>query len=237
MNHLDNYAGPEPTIATAQTLLRRGGHTPQGFPIYRLVRTEHVIEQVGGSWNIWDENLDVNDRGGIVTGDKGLPTQSFHRPEKVVIDVIAVQKYSHLDEHGWMLERWYPPVFFGSPESWAENVVPGSSVPLLGPFPTLGRYIEIYGAVKFEPPISFLEDFIADWEERRAGIPEDVEKHIANRVNEALEREAKRSDHALRDNYERIMDSVRPLTSTTLEAGRWRSQKFRRAGFTSHIGN
>lgn len=208
-----------------------------GFPVYRMVRSEYVLEKVGGRWNQWDADLDVDDRGGIETDHEGKPAESHHRPDRVVVEVRQVQTYSHLDEPGWILERWYPAAFFGSPAAWAENVVAGTNVPLLGPFPSEGRYLKIVGPFPLEPDLSFIEDYIASWEQRRASFPDDVEEHIRNCELAAQEREERRSEGAVQKNFERMRESVAPLSSTSLEAGRWRSRMFERAGQTAHIGN
>lgn len=209
----------------------------QGYPVYRLVRSEYVMEKVGGLWNEWNADLNVTDRGGIVTGETGAPSQSSYRPDRVVPEVREVQTYSHLDEQGWMLERWYPAAFFGSPTWWAAQVVKGTNLPKFGPYPSEGRYLAICGPMQREPSMSFLEDFISSWEERRASFPDDVEKHIRQRVRDAEIAEEKRSEHAKRENSERLAAKMEPVVSTTLEAGRWRSRQFEKAGYTSHIGN
>lgn len=247
MKHLDNYAGPEPPKRISDTLMRRWGTTDLGFPVYRLVWSENVFEQSGGIWHDWDKNLNQQDRGGIATGADGKPTQSEWKPDQVHAELRTVKKYSHLDVHGWMLQRWFPPAMFGSRESWEALVVMlpdgdgysriPSTIPLLGAYPAKGAYVEIGGPYPKMPAVGYIEDVIADREERRAQMPDDIEEHIRNEVLKAQEREERRSDIAIRENHERIMASVQPLTSTSLEAGRWRSKMFERAGHTAHIGN
>lgn len=247
MKHLDHYAGAEPSKHISDTLVRRGGKNGMGFPIYRLVDSPAVMEKVGGIWQEWDPNLNVQDRGGIESSEGGAPVESHHRPERVAAELREVPTYSHLDEPGWVLERWYPASYFGSPTAWEQNVVltpddegkltVPSNIPRLGPFPSQGRYLMIVGPFPLEPDLGFLQDYIAWWEERRASFPTDVEEHIRNCVQRAMDREEVRSEHAMRENHMRLMDSVSPLTSTSLEAGRWRSKSFEKAGMTSHIGN
>jgi hypothetical protein len=237
LDHLDNYAGPEPMRQISDALLRRGRMNALGFPIYRLVRSEFIFEKVGGRWNDWDADLNVADRGGISTGMQGEAVQTHHRPDRVAEEVREVPTYSHLDSQGWVLERWYPASYFGSPEAWGAQLLPGTKIPLLGPFPSQGRYLMLVGPFLHEPDLCFLHDFISHWEQRRASFPDDVEQHIKRRTEDAIAREEERSQRAQRENFERLRDSVKPLTSTTLEAGRWRSKQFEKAGFTSHIGN
>lgn len=192
MDHLDKYIGPEPHPHMSDVLLRRCGLNHLGFPIWRMVRSEYVVEKVGGRWSEWNDDLSVADRGGITTGDDGKPTETAYRPDRIVFDVRETQAYSHFDNHGWLLQRWYPASFFGSPQSWAESVVMDmdanghltipTNIPILGPYPSEGRYIEQYGPVDKEPSVSFIIDFIADWEARRDAFPDNVQEHIRMRV-------------------------------------------------------
>ena len=250
MKHLDNYPstpGTEPSPQLAGTLTRRGGVNPMGFPIYRLVQSELVVEKIGGAWHEWDDNLNIADRGGIESGEGGRAQKSHFSPDRVVLEVRDVPKYAHLDDQGWILERWYPASFYGSPQAWESHKVKiadvnghmtiESSVPQLGPFPAHGQYEMLTGPFTREPSISFLEDFISAWEQRRDSFPEDIEKFIRMRVEAATRKEEERAEGAFQKNYLRIKDSAKPLTSTTLEAGRWRSRMFEKSGHTSHIGN
>lgn len=201
------------------------------------MRSEFILEQVGGTWHDWDENLSIEDRGGIETAQDGTPQQSHYKVDRIVTEIRVVPTYSHLDSPGWILERWYPAPFFGSPLAWENMVVPGTSVPRLGAYPSEGRYLMQTGPFPVEPDMTFIEDFISSWEERRESFPRDVEQHIKMRVQACIDRDERESAHAMQANEDRIMASVQPITSTSLEAGRWRSARFERAGQTSHIGN
>jgi hypothetical protein len=245
--HLDHYAGREPSRVMRETLKRRGGVNAMGFPVYRMVWSENVMEQVGGLWHEWDADLTIEDRGGIEAGADGRPTLSHHRPDRVVAELRTVPTYSHLEIAGWVVERWYPPAFFGSPQEWASHVVltldgdgqptVPSNIPRLGAYPSQGRYLMIVGPLPKEPTINYVEDYIAWWEQRRASFPADAEQYVREQVELATKRDEENSDRAIRENHDRLMASVSPLTSTSLEAGRWRSAMFERAGHTAHIGN
>jgi hypothetical protein len=246
MKHLDNYTGPEPSNRMSDVLARRGGKNAMGFPIYRMVKSEFITEKIGGTWHDWDENLSIEDRGGI-DSSQGRPILSHHRPDQIVTEVREVQKYSHLEDPGWILERWYPASMFGARGAWesifvlvADPLTGGeieTNVPRLGPYPHQGQYEMIVGPFPAEPSIDFVEDFIASWEQRRDSFPSDIEEHIKMRIAEAVKQDEEASAHAIQTNRLRLRDSAAPLTSTTLEAGRWRQKMFEKSGHTSHIGN
>lgn len=237
----------EPPPVISETLIRRSGKTPSGHPIYRLVRSESIFERVGGYWNDWDENLNIQDRGGIETSEEGKPTKSHHLLDRAVAEIRTVPTYSHLEHQGWILERWFPAAYFGSPDTWFSHVVMlpdekgaltrPSMLPRWPDYPQDGKYLMIAGTFGAIPALGFLEDFISFREGKMASFPQDIEKHMKMREQECLERDRKASQKAQAENESRLMASVAPLTSTSLEAGRWRSKLFERAGETSHIGN
>ena len=237
MNHLDHYAAPEPNGNLADILIRRGGNNPMGFPIYRVVRSEYIFEKVGGEWHDWDDNLGMDDRGGLKADGSGGIAVSRFRPDRIFVGIREIPTYTHLDEDGWILERWFPAFYFGSPESWNAHVVKGTNLPALGPYPTDGRYLMLCGPFPQEPDVSFVIDYIAHWETRRESFPNDVEAYVKQQVDKAIRREEERGERAIRENTARVMDSVVSLTSNTLEAGRWRSKMWEKSGHTSHMGN
>lgn len=237
MPHLDNYEGPEPSGETSKTLLRRGGVTPEGHPTYRLVRSEYIYEKSGGLWKDWDDDLGAQDRGGMYSQGDGTFRPSLHKAIRQVAEIRDVPVYSHLDEQGWVLERWFPGSYFGSAEEWEERKVPDTSLPILGEFPVQGKYLMQVGPFPVEPDISFLIDFIAHRESRWESMPTDIDLYVRQKVREAEDKEAKMAEKRIAENHLRVMDSVKGLTSSTLEAGRWRDKMFRRSGHFSHMGN
>lgn len=247
MRHLDNYDGAEPSRVISETLKRRSGVTPQGFPIYRLVRSESIMERVGGYWHDWDGNLNAQDRGGIKTDAAGKPTGSHHRFDRAVAEIRLVPTYTHLDTQGWVLERWFSAAFFGSPLAWFDHVVMTpdeagaltvrSKIPRWPDYPSQGKYLMIVGPFDYEPAMGFLEDFIAFRERKMEEFPADIEVHMKQCERRCVERDRKASERGMRENEDRITSGVAALTGTSLEAGRWRSRMFERAGQESHIGN
>jgi hypothetical protein len=252
LKHLDGYAGPENT-GIRDFLIRIGGRNPAGYPMFRLVDSEKVIEKMGGNWKDWDESLSVEERSPTVrktftvmeeaTMPNGEVTEVAkekslilpgNAPIREVNEVREVPKYSHLDTQGWILEKFYPAYMFGSREEWASYVVPGTEIPRLGPYPADGRYEMVAGIFPAPPAHSFLEDFIAYHAKRAQEMQErDVRSYVNDAVHRAEEEDARKTEDARLH----ILDKIKPLLGTSLEAGRWRNEVARQAGIHSHMGN
>jgi hypothetical protein len=240
LKHLDGYVGPEPSKALIDTLKRRHMDTPGGYPRYRLVHSEFVLEKIGGEWTDWDESIAVEDRGRIsaITDADGQPIV-MNRPTRTVIEVREVPKYSHINPPGWILERWFPAHKFGTPGMYAECVVEGTSVPRLGPYPHEGAYVMLTGPFPEQPSISFLEDFIGYHQSiTEAIMDQDIEAYIKKRVYEREQAEEKARAAGIQDSYEKIMDASKGiLLGSSLTAGRLRSQAAEKHGIRTHVGN
>lgn len=251
MRHLDGYTGHE-VSSIAEFLIRIGGRSHFGFPNYRLVQSESVLEQKGGEWRDWDENLEVHERAKFVRKQFTVREKTVvlgkevevdvqksilvpgNSPLRVVTEVRTVQKYSHFEMQGWILEKWYAPEVFGSPEDWYRHIVPGTEVPRLGPFPDRGQYEMIAGIFPEPPSLSFLEQMIAFQAKRAREMQErDVRSILSDKIYAHEREEEKRAQEA----EAKIRDLISPLLGTSLESGRWRNEIAERAGIRSHMGN
>jgi hypothetical protein len=114
--------GPERLIAPKEyqvRLTKIGGLNRYGDPNFRVVWSDNRYELAGGMWE-----------------DPSTKT--------------AVAEYRHqvkydLPQPKWILERWLPPEFYGTPQSWYwENLCPYSGLSLLGPYPYKGDYESCY---------------------------------------------------------------------------------------------
>ncbi len=234
----NDYVGELPPQSTVSHLQRVGGGNQKGQPIYRLVQADRVLEKIGASWEDYAENIPVADRGTIVTGADGGPAVAV-RPLRTVVEVREVQRYPNLPEGSWVLERFMPAALYGTELAWysIRNCVPGTGVPLLGPYPEGGRYEMIGGPYPQMPGSNFLSDQVAFWEARRAEIPRDVEKHVRQKTYEGQRREEERRRKARAEKSAEIFDALTPIASNSLTAGAWRTKLAERGGFRSHIGN
>jgi hypothetical protein len=240
LKHLDGYVGPEPSNIIVSTLKRRSLDAPGGYPVFRVVRSEHVYEQLGGEWNDWDENTPISDRGAIsnILDAQGNPT-AVANPIRTVIEIRTVPTYCSLDEQGWILERWFPPHMFGSPEEHYADVVPGTSIPKRGPYPERGKYIMLTGPFPEEPSIDFLQDFISSRQQWFETVQsQEIGAYIKQRCYDRAQAEEKKRKHKVSENLARMIDANKSiLLGSSLAAGRIRSRAAERAGIRTHIGN
>jgi hypothetical protein len=250
--HLDDYQGRENPFLR-DFLIKLGGKNPFGFPNFRLVESERVLEKKGGNWHDWDENLTADERAPIIRKTitvreekeilgKIVPVDversivlPGNTPWRVIAEVREIPKYSHLDTQGWILEKWFAPELFGGEEFWTSQIVPGTTVPLLGPYPERGVYEMIAGVFPFAPECSFLEQFISFHTKRSREMQEsDARKVMNQKTDRLLAAEQQKNDEAT----QHILDKIKgPLLGTSLAAGRLRNEMAERAGIRSHMGN
>jgi len=217
-------------------LLRVGGKNPYGEPMYRVVLAESCTSTVGGLWHDWEDNLSLAERGGMVSTDEGM-APSAHRPQRVVAEMRKVPRYP--DMSGWILQRWYPVHMYGVSQQWWEGQrVPGSNVPLLGPYPERGVYEKVSGAGLHQPPaLSRLEEAIHKIESGLENQKGTLATRILERTNQLLESAEKIRLQQKQVMKERIREHNFPHRGSSLAAGRLRSRLAERAGLRSHVGN
>lgn len=241
LEHLDGYLGPEPSKVLSDTLKRRSSLAPGGYPVFRVVHSAYVFERIGGEWTDWDENVAYDDRGKVssLVDMNGNPMAPLNKPMRTVIEIRTIPKYVDLDTEGWILERWFPAHMAGSPEAHYSQVVPGTSIPLLGPYPERGFYVMLTGPFPAEPSISFLEDFIGYHKSITDEVMgRDVEAHIKKRVYDREQAEEKKRAKGIQDTVDRLTDASKSiLLGGSLAAGRLRSRAAERMGIRTHVGN
>lgn len=219
----------------ADYLLTIGGKTPFGEPMWRLVIAGNVVWKVAGG-KVWDEGLSISERGGFnFAGEDGWGLYR-NKPIRDESDRLVERKrYPHLE--GWILQRWFPPSAYSRTQWFAcENCLPGG-IPKLGPFPQFGDYEMIGGPIQRAPSRSELHSFISAYFrglELRAGS---IESRIREAVN-AAEYERQKEEQRVRamaDEYMR--DKCSYLFSSSLEAGRIRTERAGKLGIREHVGN
>lgn len=240
MAHLDGYCGPEPSKIISDVLKRRSGEAPGGYPVYRLVWSEHVFERIGGEWNDWSDEVAVEDRGRIsdLVDAQGNPVP-IARPTRTVVEIRTIPTYCGEEIQGWFLERWFPAHLFGSPEEHYADVVPGSNIPRRGPYPERGKYMTLTGPFPEEPSIDFLQDFISSRQQWFDSVrSQDIEAYVKNRVYEQQKAMDKKRKDTRNENLARIKELTKNiLYGSSLAAGRLRNKAAEMAGIRSHMGN
>jgi hypothetical protein len=236
MQRDDIQGEKRPPQSVADYLLKRGGTNIYGEPNFRLVWSSQRMKRQGGRWQDWDKNLSARERGGLISVGGGLLIPSHYKPDRIVVEIRTTPKYRF--DPGWVLERWIPAAYYGSETQWNMRCVPGTSVPLGGPWPEFGDYEMCHYSASVEmPSITQLQHAMDRSERAREQARTDVAQMVLERVNEAEEEYQKQLDAEREENEAMIRDVLSPLHSTTLSAGAFRTKLCERAGVFSHNGN
>jgi hypothetical protein len=106
-------------------LALKGGRNFFGEPNYRVVWGWSRLSWLGGKWSDRDASGNVF---------------------REVIELREEPKY-FMKLNRWIVERWFPPEFYGSPRYWDLKTViyeDGIAIPALGPYPSRGDYEEVF---------------------------------------------------------------------------------------------
>lgn len=213
-------------------LTRIGGTTPFGEPMWRLVVAGNVVWKVAGG-KVWDESLSISERGGF---DLENCNAYLNKPIRDESDcLVERRRYPHLE--GWILQRWFPPSAYSRTQWFApENCLPGA-IPRLGPFPQFGDYEMIGGPIQRVPSKSELHGFIVSYFRGLESRTGSVESRIREAVNAAEYERLKEEQRVRTMTDEYMRDKCSYLFSSSLEAGRMRTEKAEKLGIREHVGN
>ena len=216
----------------ADYLLTIGGRTPFGEPMWRLVVASSVVWKVAGG-KVWQEGLSISERGGFDFENCG---PHWNKPIRDESDrLVERRRYPHLD--GWILQRWFPPSSYSRTQWFADENCLADGTPKLGPFPQFGDYEMIGGPTPRVPSRSELRSFVSSYYRRLESRSGSVEGRIREAVN-AAEYECQKEEQRVRtlaDEYMR--DKCSYLYSSSLEAGRVRTERAEKLGIREHVGN
>lgn len=241
-SELDSYSGPE-HVETNEYLKLQHGECFIGYPLYRLVHSSALWQFSAGEWNDWDQNLPIDSRGTLVAGEPGESPNPMNRAERVVTEMRRRLKYAEFAScHGWVLERWMPPSYFGTPTWWNSQTVPGTSLPKMGEYPYQGAYISVMGEgfqpFSEAPTGPYLDRLIELWNlMQNEVLSMTPDTYVLKREAEGREEDRQRDEQWRRDSSAANMTAMQPFFSTYLEAGRARALAAERAGLDSHYGN
>lgn len=229
----DIHGLTRPPESLQDFLLAYGGKTPFQEPLWRLVLAQNVYWKLAGDFKIWDAGIPVNERGGIDFWHGGKPFAN--RPIRVESGMVERRKYPHLE--GWILQKWFPPSSYPKEVWFAPENCMFDGTPKLGPYPQFGDYELIDGPHVHLPTESQLRLWIAHYWARREEAPAGAEQRTLKALDAAAEEEKlyEKRLHALVDEYMREKCSY--IWSSSLEAGRIRSEVARRCGIKEHVGN
>jgi hypothetical protein len=222
--------------AIATYLLRKGGKNLYGEPNFRLVWSPNRMIQKGGKFSDWDKNIAVHERGGFIRLKSGLLVPNGHTPIRTVIGIRTVPKYAF--DAGWILERWIPPAYYGSVDVWNDRVVPGTKIPLSGPYPATGDYEMCHNTASAElPSISELQTAIDRCEKAKAEHKEDAQQAALERENEYMAEYEAECAKELAESEAWVKEIMKTNYSSSLQMGAHRTREALKLGITEHVGN
>lgn len=151
MTHADEIRGMYRAPQEIQSYVTRlYGRNPFGEPNFRIVWSGARYSWQGGEWREWDaDDTPQTGADGALPGDK---------PFRVVRGMRWVPEFDP-GLCAWIVEKWIPPSHFGSETDWYMPrelggtclPTPEGPLPLLGPFPGRGQYMNIGCAIA--PPL------------------------------------------------------------------------------------
>lgn len=219
----------------ADYLVTIGGKTSFGEPMWRLVVAGNVVWKVAGG-KIWAQGLSIAERGGFDFTAEGGGAAHSNNPIRDESDrLVERRRYPHLE--GWILQRWFPPSSYSRTQWFApENCLAGG-IPKLGPFPLFGDYEMIGGPIQRVPSKSELHTFISSYYRGLESRIGSIEGRIREAMN-AAEYERQKEEQRVRDLTDEYMrDKCSYLFSSSLEAGRVRTERAEKLGIREHVGN
>lgn len=158
------------------------------------------------------------------------------KPARIVKEMRWVERFPNLE--GWVLLHWEPQAG-GCTRDWWENwKVPGTELHALGPWPEKGMYwtfcegfsftekLMTYSYFDNVPPLSWMERAIATFENHRSTPDKiaDRDFRMLAALSEWRDFKLKQAQKQREETKARFAESMKPIFSSSLEAGRIREQ-------------
>jgi hypothetical protein len=227
-------------------LLFSGGVNQYQESLYRLCLAQDRVSMAAGAWAQWG-NTKVADRGDLGIKEAQAMLQRGELPEaigeymesklgegpqSIIEGMVSVLEYPFA---GFILEKWRPPEYFGTPDEWYSFTFRGE--PSLGPYPSEGGYDICAGPTPYMPTGEQLRQAIAQDYRRIQSRPASARErlHMRMRAQEAHLEQQKAEEN------QRIMDVLKDTEQTcktlSLSAGINRQALADAAGLKGHYGN
>jgi hypothetical protein len=224
--------------AHQDALLRIGGKNPFNEPLYRIILMETRVTKASGEWAIWDDSVDLDDRGGM-NFKKALELARVGATAEQIEDAITPASPTRVDRgiadvplypsEGFCIEKWKPASSFGPPADW-----PASE----GPYPQYGDYELLAGPVPHLPTIAEIEEAIRQNMrnlEERSTSRKDRQLQLLNTREIRMQAEKRRRQQMIEDF---VKDGPASLYNRlSLGAGRVIQELATNAGLKGHFGN
>lgn len=251
-------------------LLQLGGTNPYGEPNIRIAQADSILIYRGNEWRDYPPGTKLEDHSGLefceqkqivnVAGRTVEMPIGLRLKKDPVVRVVKEMRWikRYPDLKGWMLQHWDPPNLYGSRRWWEAQVVPGTDLQYLGPFPEKGDYEPFIVWVDFDQktqslsisnltspeimPFSKMEEAYGQWMQRREEVQSgNPDWRMLNRMIEAQRQQEAKEKKEQEDFDLRMKDATNFIYSSSLEAGRHREEMAKRARARGvelgHVGN
>lgn len=213
-----------------KALLRIGGTNPHGKPLWRVVLAQSCTRKSAGVLH----HLPTGDVSVFDVDGKGQVHSKSSLGDRVESGIFELPRYP---VEGWIVERWFPPSTWGTPETWAQQKSQDGGQILASEFPSHGDYFLINGPFEEIPELGDLENAIQMWEHGHRNRPTNIVAHYKALLDAEEELREKRRLKLEKDlEYMRQNELVPVLKSGSLTAQSVRNDLQKMIGDSSHLG-
>ena len=215
-------------VAVQKALLQHGGKVPgQNRAMWRLVLAQNCLIVANGIMH----NLPTGDISCFAMGPNG---KVYQKPSDTISSGrFEIPKYPC---EGWVLEKWFAPAIWGTPEEWASHKSEDGST-IMGGYPSEGDYWMLAGPFERIPELADLRQAIDMHLHAMQRQPTNYAAVLKQTVlDQETEREHRREKLEADLAYMRQNELVPVLKSGSLAAQRFRDSLQRMVGDSSHLG-
>ncbi|MGA7885229.1 MAG: hypothetical protein WCA44_05755 [Acidobacteriaceae bacterium] len=215
--------------AVQDALAKHGGKVPgQDRPMWRLVLAQNCLIVANGIMHdLGDGEVSI-----CAMGPDGK--RYYQKPyDKVSHGRVEVPKYPC---EGWVLEKWFSPQTWGSPEEWRSHKSEDGST-IMGEYPSRGDYWMLAGPFEKIPELADLRQAIDMHIQAMNRQPTNYANVLKQTIlDQETAREQRRAKLESDLAYMRQNELVPVLKSGSLAAQRFRNQLNESTGDRSHLG-
>lgn len=211
-------------------LAKIGGKVPgQDRPMWRIVLAQNCVAKRGGILH------EIEGEAPSIFSPGPDGKTYYSRPhDSVTAGMIELPKYVC---EGWIVEKWFPPSTWGTPEEWAGHKAEDGSRLLCEDYPSRGDYWMLIGPFEHIPELTDLETAIRMHQQSEQNRPANYDAYFRQVMrDEAAARAIAKAKMVADLNYRRKNELVPVLKSTSLEAQRFRNQLTEATGLQEHLG-
>ncbi len=215
--------------AVQEAIAKHGGKVPgQNRPMWRLVLAQNCRIVANG---IMHELSD----GEVACYAIGPDGKKYYKQpqDRVTVGRVELPKYPC---EGWVLEKWFAPAVWGTPEEWKSHKSEDGST-IMGDYPNQGDYWMLAGPFERMPELADLRQAIDMHIHAMNHQPTNYANVLQQTIlDQETAREKRREKLEADLAYMRQNELVPVLKSGSLAAQRFRNQLNESTGDRSHLG-